>query len=62
MISRACSALKPAEWRVPGRALRLPVWLAGLALLFSAALLCSYQGEVADDAARLGARLGEGGQ
>lgn len=52
-------AAKPAEWRVPVRPMRLPMWLGGVALLFSMAMLCSYRGELGDDAERLGARLGE---
>ncbi len=52
--------LRPAEWQAPTRPMRLPVWLAGLALLFATVLLCGYRGEVADDAEALGARL-EGG-
>ncbi len=52
--------LRPAEWQAPTRPMRLPVWLAGLALLFATVLLCGYRGEVADDAEALGARLGGG--
>jgi type IV/VI secretion system ImpK/VasF family protein len=51
-------ASKPAEWRRPSPPLRVPVWLAGLAVLFSLVLLCGYRGELAEDAARLGERLG----
>lgn len=51
-------ACKPAEWRRPSAPLRVPVWLAGLAVLFSLVLLCSYHGELAEDAVRLGDRLG----
>lgn len=49
---------KPAEWRRPSPPLRLPLWLAGLALLFSLVLLCGYRGELAEDAGRLAERLG----
>ena len=49
---------KPADWSVPTRPTRLPMWLAGLALLFAIVLLSSYRSEVAQDADRLGTQLG----
>ena len=54
----ALPACKPAEWRRPSARLRAPLWLAGLAVLFSLELLCGYDSELADDAGRLGDRLG----
>ena len=58
------TAAKPAEWRVPVRPMRLPMWLGGVALLFSMAMLCSYRGELGDDAELRGAlaRVGVGAQ
>jgi type VI secretion system protein ImpK len=53
---------KSAEWAHPRAPLKLPVWLAGLALLFSAVLMCGYRSEVADDGQRLADRLDGGAQ
>jgi type IV/VI secretion system ImpK/VasF family protein len=50
--------VKPADWRRPSSPMRLPAWLAGLALLFAMTMLCGYHSELADDAARLAERLG----
>lgn len=56
----ALPPVKPAEWTRPHPPLRLPVWLAGLALLFALVLMCGYRSEVADDASRLAERLSGG--
>jgi type VI secretion system protein ImpK len=49
-----------AEWRRPSRTSALPVWIGGIALLFSLALLCGYRSELAEDAEALATRLQEG--
>lgn len=53
----ALPPVKPADWNHPHPPLRLPVWLAGLAVLFALVLMCGYRSEVADDGQRLADRL-----
>lgn len=58
----ALPQVKTADWDLPRPPLRLPLWLAGLAVLFAAVLMCGYRSEISDDGERLAERLGEGGK